>query len=125
METSAAAIAQPVTVQTDAQILHCLLTAVTPDTLTCQRPTPIFLRPRWDAPIPRTHILRVIKPDNAASGFIGGLVGFGIGTGIAATHSQTGGDPIPALISGVLVGTITGYVWYHAPFIHHTLYRAP
>jgi hypothetical protein len=124
METSADAIAQPVRVQTDAQTIHCILTGVTPDALACQRPTPIFVRPRWDAPIPRTHILKVDTPDHAASGLIGGLVGFGLGTGIAATHSQADSAQ-NAVLAGVLLGAIAGYFSYHIPFIHHSLYRAP
>jgi hypothetical protein len=120
METSADAIHQPIRVHTDRFTLHCTLTAVTPDGLACHSAVPFFLLPRWDNPIPRTHIVKVHSPDRATSGLIGTLVGFGLGTGIAAAHGQS-----ESVLYGALLGGIAGSFSFSVPFIHHVLYRAP
>jgi hypothetical protein len=109
--------------------VRCVLDEVRLDALLCHqefRPWPPFLPVAWperDFEFNPASVRKVWRPNRAASALLG--IGIGFGLGAAANARQPASySASDIVLAGTLVGTIGGYIGYHFPLIHHTLYRA-
>jgi len=118
-----------ITVRGTPSNARCILDEVTPTALLCHeqfRPPPPFLPIAWPArsiQFNRQSVREVRRPDRTASTLLGIGLGFALGAGVNASQpaSYRGSDIV---IAGTILGAIGGYIGYHLPLIHHTLYRA-